>query len=280
MNLTPAAVSTLEALATYYYLTPSLVELTGIATKRTARDKVFPQLLKARPSTSLVECKRFRKTEGKEHLYALSRRGVKYLNEISGIPTDDIFFPKKGIQISNHYDHCTAFVAFHIQFMKWLNEVEGRLIKFDRYFGRVPHPEAHRKELICATTIFHRDGQISPDGMVKFETNGNEKLFAIEIHHDNKSGRIIDQLEKHVISANDGAPQARYQHSKRPHVLNIFDEPNVMENVKARFYSSSVLQDQKQGFLFNTLKQIKADISKGWQYANGQIEPFVFANRQ
>jgi len=276
MKLTPAAVSTLEALATYYYLTPSLVELAGIATRRTARDKIFPQLLKARPSTSLVECRRFKKTEGKEHLYALSKRGVKYLNEVSGIPSDDISFPKKGIQISNHYDHCTAFIAFHIQFLKWLDEVDGRMIKFDRYFGRVPHPEPHRKELICATTVYHRDGQISPDGMVKFETNGNEKLYAIEIHHDKKSGRIIDQLEKHVIAANDGAPQARYQHSTHPFVLNIFDQPNVMENVRKRFYSSPILNAETQGFLFNTLEQVKQDISKGWHYANGEIEPHLF----
>lgn len=274
-NLTPAAVKVLEALATYQYLTPSLVVMIkilthrGAAVRRTAREQLFPQLVGRR----LVDWRTFpfpNSLKSKDNLYCLNARGARFLGELWGVDPKEIRYPSNIQKLRQDIDHRVALVKFHIQFMHWLRDADGICDAFDRYFGRVANPKPHRRGLVSATTVFHQDGKIVPDAIVKFSANGVERLCAVEIHHNDRTGRIIQQLTGYLPALQERAISLRYGYEGMPFILSIFDEANVLELTKKRFLGSKALAPASKGFLFNTLEQVCDDITQGWHYANGK----------
>lgn len=269
---TPAAIAILEALAVYQYLNASLVEVLGIATKRTARDKLFPQLV----GRGLVACRKFGFVHGRgsiEHVYALTAAGANWLASMRGDDPDAITFPQDIQALRQDHDHRMALVLLHIRLSQWIERVDGRLTAFDRYFGRVASPEPHRRSLVSASTIFHRAGKLTPDAIAKFEAGGNFRLVAIEIHHNDRTGRIIDQLEGYLPAIRENAFTVRYQHPSPPFVLSVFDEAGALKAAKARFLASPELCKAKAGFLFAPLATVGEDIATGWHYADDRPAP-------
>lgn len=273
---TPAAIRILEALAEYQYLNASLVELLGIATKRTARDKLFPPLF----GRGLVDCRKFGFVHGRgsiEHLYGLTPAGARFVADMRGDNPDAIPVPCDLQRMRQDHDHRMALVELHIRLVQWIERVDGRLLAFDRYFGRVPNPEPHRRALVSATTIFHRNGKLTPDAMAKFEAGGSTRLIAIEIHHNDRSGRIIEQLEGYLPAIREHAFSLRYQHPNLPFVLSVFDEAGALKATKARFLDHPELSKMRAGFLFNSLTAIREGIATGWHYADDRPAPLFEA---
>ena len=273
---TPAAIAILEALALYQYLNASLVETLGIATKRTARDKLFPQLL----GRGLVACRKFGFVHGRgsiEHVYALTAAGAGWLASLHGEDAEAIAFPSDLQTLRQDHDHRMALVLVHIRLTQWIAQVDGRLTAFDRYFGRVANPEPHRRCLVAATTIFHRTGKLTPDAIAKFETSSSTRLTAIEIHHNDRTGRIIEQLEGYLPAIRENAFTNRYQHKSPPFVLSVFDEVGALKAARTRFLEHPELSKAKDGFMFAPLTSVGADITQGWHYADGTPAPLFGA---
>lgn len=273
---TPAAIRILEALAEYQYLNASLVETLGIATKRTARDKLFPPLL----GRGLVDCRKFGFVVGRgsiEHLYGLTAAGARFVAEMRGDDPESIFVPRDLQIVRQDHDHRMALIVLHIRLVQWIEQEDGRLTAFDRYFGRVPNPEQHRRNLVSATTIFHRNGKFAPDAIAKFEACGTTRLVAIEIHHNDRTGRIIAQLEGYLPAIREHAFAVRYQHPNPPFVLSVFDEPGALRATKARFLVHPELSKVKSGFLFNTVAAVGDGITGGWHYADDTPAPIFKA---
>jgi hypothetical protein len=273
---TPAAIRILEALAEYQFLNASLVETLGIATKRTARDKLFPPLL----GRGLVACRKFGFVMGRgsiEHLYGLTAAGGRYVAEMRGDDPDSISVPRDLQIVRQDHDHRLALILLHIRLAQWIERVDGRLIAFDRYFGRVPNPQPHRRSLVSATTIFHRDDKLTPDAIAKFEAGGSTRLIAIEIHHNDRTGRIIEQLEGYLPAIRANAFAGRYQHTTPPFVLSVFDEPGALRAAKTRFLAHPELSRGKSGFLFNTVVAVGDGIIGGWHYADDTAAPIFKA---
>lgn len=269
---TPAAIRILEALAEYQYLNASLVEMLGIATKRTARDKLFPPLL----GRGLVACRKFGFVHGRgsiEHLYGLTAAGARFGADMRGDDPDGIPIPRDLQIVRQDHDHRMALVLFHIRLAQWIDRIDGRLIAFDRYFGRVPTPEPHRRGLVSATTIFHRDGKLTPDAIAKFEAAGSMRLVAVEIHHNDRTGRIVEQLQGYLPAIREHAFAARYQHPKPPFVLSVFDEPGALKATKARFLADPELSKMRGGFLFSSLAAVQDGIAADWHYADDAPAP-------
>ncbi|MBC7905612.1 MAG: hypothetical protein H7Y60_02555 [Rhodospirillaceae bacterium] len=273
---TPAAIRILEALVEYQYLNNSLVEMLGIATKRTARDKLFPTLL----GRGLVACRKFGFVHGRgsiEHLYGLTAAGARFVAEMWGDDSDSIPVPRDLQIVRQDHDHRLALIMVHIRLAQWIEQIDGQLIAFDRYFGRVPNPEPHRRSLVSATTIFHRDGKLTPDAIAKFEAGGSTRLVAIEIHHNERTGRIIEQLEGYLPAIREHAFNVRYQHLTPPFVLSVFDKLGALKATKARFLAHPELSKIKGGFLFSSLAAVRDGIAGGWHYADDAPAPMFKA---
>jgi hypothetical protein len=279
MNLTPSAINVLKALATYQYLTASLIEQAGIATYRTTRDNLLPQLVNANKQ-GLVNRKRFGYVAGKgsvQHVYWLNRHGAKLLANIWGVSVGNVFYPKNGVQFGQSYCHCLGLVSFHIQLNRWIEQTGQQLITFDRYFDRVPHPDLGQKQKISASTVFYPQGHITPDAIFKYHTINNERLCAVEVQHGNYTGQIISQFEKYIPVFKNKSISTRYGYDKCPFVLSLFDSEKTMLETQQWFLSSNILKPALKGFLFNTLDNIKQDITQHWHMADDTTVQF-FSN--
>ena len=143
----------------------------------------------------------------------------------------------------------------------------------------MPNPEQHRRSLVSATTIFHRTGKLTPDAIAKFEAGNVTRLVAVEIHHNDRSGRIIEQLENYLPALQDHAFALRYRTGdlKPPFVLSVFDEAGALKATKARFLEHPELSKAKGGFLFASLQAVRKSIVADWHYADNKPAP-IFRN--
>ena len=276
-RLTPGAINILKALVNYQYLTGSLVELSGIATKRTARDSLFPQLLAANNKKGLIVGRRFGNVGHNgsvETAYCLNHAGAKFLAKLWGIEISGISYPQKGLQIAQSYSHCMALISFHIQLTRWIEQSNAQLLAFDRYFNRVPHPDENKSDSVSAAMVFHQEGHITPDAIFKYKTLKGERVSTVEIQFNDPVGKIITQYEKYIPVFRNKSISRYYGYDKCPFVLSIFNDAKSLKQAKKWFLSSDILKPALNGFIFNTLKQIKQDIRQGWHLADNQEVTF------
>ncbi|OAN47425.1 hypothetical protein [Magnetospirillum moscoviense] len=102
-------------------------------------------------------------------------------------------------------------------------------------------------------------------------------MTAIEIHHNDRTGRIIEQLEGYLPAIRENAFARRYNHESPPFVLSIFDEPGALKAAKVRFLEHPELSQVKDGFLFASLASVGEDIAQGWHYVDGRPAPLFGA---
>ena len=274
MPYTPAAISFLTALARFEYLTASLAELAGIGTRRTVRDKLAPQLLEKKGG--LIEKYNYKNVGAGsyESVYCLKQKGAEFIADYHGIILQKISYPKKHFRFNTDYFHRLAFIGYQIALRNTLDNLKGRLLSFDKYFGRKTIDEPHRTGRIAQTTIFYGNNQITPDGIAKYELNGKIWLVCIEIHMGDmtKRKRIAQQIEQYLGVMQQGAISSRYWVYRPPYIVNIFKDEKVMAKVMADVLALPMVKGSKllNLFLFTTVEQVRDDMMCGWRLADGR----------
>ena len=209
------------------------------------------------------------------NIHCLSRIGAKTLAEYRRCPTDEIFYPAQGIRFSRDALHRIATIDCHIALEKWAASKGHEVSLFDYYFDAYGNPQK-LGQINYITRFILDSGEFShPDAVFELSLNKSTVIYAMEIHLTPKTKTITEQLLKHIRLMQTGGIQQRYKVDTMHRVLSIHDTQASLRNVKKRMLQQAPKQFLT-GFFFNSLEQVKADITAGWTYADDKpVRPFL-----
>lgn len=258
--LTMGAMSILENLRIYQFLSPQQMVMAGVSPNiKTVRDKLIRQLIKRNKPLLNVYDFGFVPTVGRlSKIYCLSQNGAYVLAESLGVDIQEVPYPKKGVQFANDYFHRKICIDFQINFRNWIKQTDSELVLYDNYFGKVRGGNSYTSQ----TAVVLENGlKLIADSIALFD----QRLFALEVHNTRQTAKIIRQLENHLIAMREKAISTKYKHPKNCPVLSVFTHKGTMEATKKRLLQKDpAFLKFKGGFLFNSLENIERDITQGW----------------
>jgi len=272
MDLTPSQIKLLEALAKYRYLTTSHMVQLGIQKQRS---NLSYNVLKPLENGNnlLIAHQDFGALPKKGHLpyiYYLTKEGARTLADYLGCSYNDIDFPVKGVQFSADYFHRCFYIDFLIALNGFIdNQSQEYFIDQSyNYFDRDRNLTAGNKNY-SPTTLEYEDKKIIPDGLFILDNFKEKKLFAVEIHNDPSTKKILRQLNNHMNAMSCGAMGKRFELKKGNYLLSVYTDVKDLNNVISRIKVLPNFEAFKTAFLFTTIKHIQKDFGT-WFYSNGK----------
>ncbi|MEN4052703.1 hypothetical protein [Sulfurimonas sp. NWX79] len=92
---------------------------------------------------------------------------------------------------------------------------------------------------------------------MKLKVDGEIKIYTFEIYNGQDTKRVMQQLQKHIRSLQEGLPSVTLNEKKGSKVLLLFDSTSCMRAVMDRVKSESVFMNFKNLFLFNDTQTLK-----------------------
>lgn len=266
-------IKTLEALQTYRYLTArQLVHLGAYRTEKGLRDRVlYPLKAQTNPLITSVD---FGFVAGKgrlESVHCLAKRGALTLADLHGVGLESIHYPIGAVQFTRDYFHRLEFISLHIALRQWASTNGQEVEFFHSYFDSTGNQRRQNSQLIRDTQVSLHGKAIIPDGNFRLAmTDGQKRLFTLELHKGNNTGRILEQLENHAHLIGLELLPKKYQHPHDNYILSVYDHAGTLEAVKRRLQDSDLLREYLNYYAFALVDDLKADFSSGWHYATGE----------
>ena len=91
---------------------------------------------------------------------------------------------------------------------------------------------------------------------MKLKVDDEMKIYTFEIYNGQDTKRVMQQLQKHILSLQEGLPSIALNEKKGSKVLLLFDSVACMIAVKYRVCSDSNFLNFKNLFLFSDTKTI------------------------
>ncbi len=269
MILNNNKIKTLESFRTYRYLTArQMVKLGIYKTEKGLRDKILSKL-KAKPYP-LIKSVDFGFVAGKgrlPQLHYLTKRGALTLADLHGVGLDEVPYPIGAVQFSRDYFHRTEFISLHIALRQYAEATGQEVEFFHSYFDSTGNQRQKNSQLVRDTQVQLNGETIIPDGNFRLAmSDGQKRLFTLELHKGTNTKKIIAQLENHARIIEEGLLADKYQHPYDNYVLSVYDHEGTMKAVQRRFDESPLLSHNAEHFGFNTSQQVQKSFPRGWQY--------------
>ena len=269
MILNNKHIEALEALQQYRFLTAKQFVRIGIFnTEKQARDKYLSLMKRKRnpPIKSLD----FGVVAGKGKLaqiHHLTQCGAEILADLQGVELEKIRYPAGKVQFSRDYFHRVEFISLHIALRQYAERTGQAVDFFHSYFDSTGNQRQSNSQLIRDTQVKLYNKSIVPDGNFRLDmTDGESRLFTLELHKGTNTKRIIQQLENHARLIERELLPVKYDHPHDNYILSIYDHAGTMEAVKSRFLESPLLKQYPEYYGFNTVENLLNVFSEGWKY--------------
>lgn len=259
----------LEHLATYRYLTvPQMITL-GVAKHKSTiysilkRFKMLPR--------KLIEQKNFGLIPGKKNIHSiffLTRQGAKLLAEVYRIDSDQISYPKGVYVFQNDYFHRVATIDFHISLRQWAERLDVTVVSFDTYFDKTGSNRGGSGGKLRAKTRFDlSDRSFIPDVVYMILLpDGRPRLVTVEIHNGRDTGRFLKQMETHIEALEEGVVSIKHRVDFANSIRWVFEHESTMRAAMRRMGQRGDYDAFRPYIEFNTVSQVKADFSEGWEH--------------
>ncbi len=262
------------ALATYRYLTArQFVDLGIAATPAVARDSVLHKLERHHaPLAKAYNLGRWIGYGQLPYIHYLTKRGATELTKYLKVPIDQIHYPTGGVQFSRDIFHRMGVIDCHIRLQQWAKRNHIVVSVADLYFDR-----QRKVKTAAARTRLYLDKHefIEPDGVFGFKKGGQAIFFVLEYHYFPDTGRIIDQLMKHMEVLTLGIVAQKYNIQQPHFVLSVYNKEATMKRVQQGLLKLPEFRNFSKGFLFNTLERLKQDLRCRWEFADERkVYPF------
>jgi len=263
----------LEALSIYRYLTArQLVDLGIAASDTVARDHVLRHLKKGR--FPLVKSKDFGLWPGYgrlPHIHYLTPRGAKYVADHRGVSVNEIRYPKGGVQYLKDFFHRLATIDCHIAIRNWAKDNELEVQFSHHYFDKTGSQRRTPTGQKSHTRLdLHNGSYIEPDVLLCLTKADYTLPLALEVHKFPDTKRIAEQLQRNALAIYQNSMAVKYGLDVSNIVLSVHQDAKTMKRVQSLLMQAHGFEHYIQGFLFNTVEQVKDDISMGWNYADGK----------
>lgn len=240
---------TIMALGRYHYLTRQQLEGLGIA----GRSGLYAALRDLGAGKCPLVGKRdlgvIPRAGRLPHLYFLTPRGAKLLAKTLDCPLDSIRYPKKAVMFTHDFQHRVNSIDCNIALNKWAGYSGGNIEFVDTYF-------THPKTVI----IPPNDDCLIPDMVAMINTqpdrisDKHRYLIAFEIYNQTRTGRVVQQLQKHAAVIRSGALNDAYGFTQRSYrLVCVFDTEGNMKLVQKRLVGMNGYREIAKAIRFVTL---------------------------
>lgn len=265
----------LEALALFRYCTARQMIAAGACKDYNHLIRsIIPELMGRRPA--LVECKDFGPLPGKgrlARLYSLASGGAEALADLHRRPVTEFPFPTGGIQFTADYFHRVAYVDFCIALHRWTDAAGYGVLSALHYFDKTGS-NRRGEGMAVQSRVDMADGRfIIPDGVFLIDVGEKRRAFAVEIHNETDTKRVVRQLEGHLLAIGNGAVSHKVGHDMAAYVFSVSTDRGLMERVRTRIAALPTFAHVHLLFCFNSLDTLKEGFSDGWTLADGSPAP-------
>jgi len=271
-RITSGQMKFLEALATYRYLTADQAVRLGVSSCRTSCNQNIITPIK-KTCSPLVHFEDFGTIGMKRipHIHCLNKHGAKILAEYQGVSVDLIPFPKDGIRFTIDAPHRIATIDTAIEVNLWGERTNTDIDFMDFYFDQKIIAARPRRLKIPLDPGRKQTG-IIPDLVLSFSRGPKQpSAYVIEIHRAPRTTNIFDQLLNHAKAISARAYVAVREDMKvNPRILSIHQAETTFDRVREKVHADKRLANLQPFFLFNTLEQVRSDLTKGWTFADGK----------
>jgi hypothetical protein len=283
-TLTPAMARVLLSLHRYHYLMPyQFTRLDGFAPNVTAVHKVLARFPAERSEIAFV---RSGVEAGKgriPRLYYLTRHGAAAVAEMMQVELESVFYPKGDKLPVADVLHRAMTVDFWIELDRYAEATGGEVEFFHPYFrtsgaNRGSEPEARLKKLTRIdfpppVAKKHSKPFFWPDACFALKTPQKRLLCLLECYRGIDTGRVIRQLEWHLLALEHGLPSVKYGFETGNLVLLVFDGDTPMQAVMKRLLVRPDFDDFAGFIAFSTMQRLQAKFEDWWYVWQGEIRP-------
>lgn len=273
---TPQQTAILSSIAKYKYLTVNHFK----ALKIGSSDRLIRDNLKILRDRKLTEKMSFGTIPIKgrfQDLHFLTERGAKMLIESLDLEPEEVKHPSRASTFfKNDYLHRVSTIDLMISFNQWA-EKNGYIIDlFDTYFDKVGSQRATETGVQSKTRFDLPNGKnISPDAVIKYEANGKNYLFCLEVYNGKDTKRVIEQIRKLTYATFEGIPSKKYNHNKTNRNLILFEFDDyknyAIDRIKKDPYLSQ-FEGLEKVFFFSSIEAQKVDFGANWTDLNGKSQ--------
>lgn len=209
------------------------------------------------------------------HLYYLTPKGAKFIEEALDIEPEKIKFPAPQSVVSfRDYAHRVSTVDFFIALRKW-GESQGIEVLFtDAYFDKTGASRGTEK-LRAKTKIDLDDGYIIADGATMIDTGERRHLCLLEVYNGMDTKRVHGQLLKHTTAIAEGSPSVKYNFDRSNFVAVVFDTEEAKNAVMRRLREDAHFKEFLRHFRFKTIADFKKSFYYDWSLFDGSKVNFI-----
>jgi len=272
LRFTQHRINALIALARFEYLTTDQFLRLGVSSNESNLSNRVLKPLKT-VSPKLIEHYNQGQERGVWGLYYLSKSGAEFAAAEMGRPLSSIRWPKSKLQNNKRFrdfEHRRGTIWCIIEFYLYCQK-HGLALDFVKTYYQGTGAQRGKIKFTPDTQRHLKNGvEIEPDLLLKFTMRDEKKrVFALEFHRGNDSGRVIEQLMLNAQAISDEVFSKRSENSSLSMVLSVYEDENTLKNVLKHLRRISDFQPFAPGFAFCTLDALKADFSKAWIKLDG-----------
>lgn len=273
---TPQQTAILSSIAKYKYLTVNHFK----ALKIGSSDRLIRDNLKILRDRKLTEKMSFGTIPIKgrfQDLHFLTERGAKMLIESLDLEPEEVKHPSRASTFfKNDYLHRVSTIDLMISFNQWAEKNGYTIDLFDTYFDKVGSQRATETGVQSKTRFDLPNGKnISPDAVIKYEANGKNYLFCLEVYNGKDTKRVIEQIRKLTYATFEGIPSKKYNHNKTNRNLILFEFDDyknyAIDRIKKDPYLSQ-FEGLEKVFFFSSIEAQKVNFGANWTDLNGKIQ--------
>jgi hypothetical protein len=274
-SLSEGHLQVLEHLHTFRFLTvPQMLRL-GIATNKYTLSRYLTRLSGgSRPFTAWTDFGNLPNIGRLPRIHYLLKRGAKALAEVWRVDEREINYPR-GVRIfSRDYFHRVNTVDLHIALRNFVEKNGLETDFFHTYFDHIGvnrSNDPQRKKRQTLTRVPLGEGYLIPDVIFGVtDTTGKPWICTAEIYRGFATGRVHQQLEKHLYALQEQSISKAYAYPRAVRILVVCENDNAMAAATKRVREDRLFAEAEAFFLFSALPRIQVDFAGDWFHFSGQ----------
>ena len=277
----------LEALAEYHYLMPAQMVRLGLSKSTAAMRRTLQRFdfeltgengRKVRNNKAAIGAVRAgvdRDSGRIARMYYLTRYGADLVAEGRQTDPELIFYPHGDTLALADVPHRRLAIDFRIELNSFA-EKHGHAIEFYHHYFRTTGANRGTEagERLRKLTRIDFPERLAerykkpffwPDGIFALRTGKKRILCLVEAYRGIDTGRVMQQLDWHVVALEHGLPSLQYGFDTANKVLLVFEGESALAAVLHRLLARTDLEDFRELIACSTIGRLQANF-QDWHY--------------
>jgi len=293
-HLTVRQLEVLEALADYHYLMPAQMVRLGLSTSVWAMRSILNRfdfeirgenggkMRNNKAEIGAIKAGVDRDSGRIARMYYLTRSGAEVVAERRQVNPESIFYPKGDKLVLADIPHRRLAIDFRIELDFFVNKAGFAVEFYHHYFrssgaNRGTNPDERLRKLTridfpeevvkrCKKPFFW------PDGIFALRSKEKRVLYLVEACRGIDTGRVMRQLDWHVVALEHGLPSLKYGFDTANKVLLVFEGESALAAVLRQLLLRTDLDAFRGLIACSTLERLRGNFEDWYYVRQGNIE--------